>query len=241
MANTASRRKIAPTIAAFLVMAVTLRLGFWQLDRAQQRDAQEARLSAVRSATPLLLGNERVDGRVFEFHPARVHGEWVRGKRVFLDNQVYQGQAGFEILMPFHVSGTDVNVLVNRGWIRGTGDRGRLPDVLTPDGVQLLTGLIRERTPRVGSVGIAARNGNIWTEVTPEAFAEWAGLPVQPLVLYQTSAAQDGLIRDWPHPGSGADRNRGYALQWFALATMTLAFWAYYFFRRSAEHNDKDT
>jgi len=241
MANTASRRQIVPTIAAFLVMAVTLRLGFWQLDRAQQRDVQEARLSAVRSATPLLLGTERVDGRVSKFHPAQVHGEWVRGKLVFLDNQVYQGQAGFEILMPLHVSGTEVNVLVNRGWIRGTGDRGRLPDVLTPDGVQLVTGLIRELTPRVGSVGIAARNGNIWSEVTPAAFAEWAGLPVQPLVLYQTSAAQDGLIRDWPHPGSGADRNRGYALQWFALATMALAFWAYYFFRRSTEHNDKDT
>lgn len=241
MANTASRRWIVPTIAAFLAMAVTLRLGFWQLDRAQQRDAQEAKLSTVRDATPLLLGVERVDGKAFEFHPAQVHGEWVQGKLLFLDNQVYQGQVGFEILMPLHVSGTEVNVLVNRGWIRGTGDRSRLPDVLTPEGVQSITGLIRERTPRVGSVGIAARNGNIWSEVTPAAFAEWAGLPVQPLVLYQTSEMQDGLIRDWSHPGSGADRNRGYALQWFALATMTLAFWAYYFFRRRAEHNDKDT
>lgn len=241
MANLASRRRTIPTLAAFLVMAITLRLGFWQLDRAQQRDAQEAKLSVVRSATPLLLGSERIDGKVFEFRPARVHGEWVRDKPVFLDNQVYQGQVGFEILMPLHVSGTDVNVLVNRGWIRGTGDRDRLPDVLTPDGVQSITGLIRERTPRVGSVGIAARNGNIWSEVTPAAFADWAGLPVQPLVLYQISAAQDGLIRDWPHPGSGADRNRGYALQWFALAMMTLAFWAYYFFRRSNAYHDKDT
>lgn len=222
-------------------MAVTLRLGFWQLDRAQQRDAQEAKLSAVRSVAPLLLGAERMDSKALEFHPAQVRGEWVRGKLVFLDNQVYQGQAGFEILMPLHVSGTNVNVLVNRGWIRGTGDRGRLPDVVTPDGVQSVIGLIRERTPRVGSVGMAARNGSIWSEVTPTAFAEWAGLSVQPLVLYQTSEMQDGLIRDWPHPGSRADRNRGYALQWFALAMMTLAFWGYYFFRRSAEHNDKDT
>jgi surfeit locus 1 family protein len=240
MANTALRRRIAPTLAAFLVMAVTLRLGFWQLDRAQQRDAQEAKLNAVRSAAPLLLGSERIDGKIFEFHPAQVHGEWVRDKLVFLDNQVYQGQAGFEILMPLHVTGTSVNVLVNRGWIRGTGDRSRLPNIVTPDGVQSITGVIRERTPRVGSVGIAARNGNVWSEVTPVAFAEVMGMSVQPLVLYQTGGMQDGLIRDWPHPGSGADRNRGYALQWFAFAVMTLFFWGYYFFFRSTEDNDKD-
>jgi len=241
MANSVSRRRIVPTLAAILVIAVTLRMGFWQLDRARQRDALETQLSAVRNAVPLQLGTEMFDGKVLEFHPAQVRGEWVKDKLVFLDNQVYQGQAGFEILMPLHVPGTDTNVLVNRGWIRGTSDRSRLPDVVTPAGMQSVTGLIRERTPRVGSVGAGARTGNIWSEVTPAGFAEWAGLSLQPLVLYQTSETQDGLIRDWPHPGNGADRNRGYALQWFAMAVVTAAFWGYYFFRRSNGRNDKDT
>jgi len=119
-------------------------------------------------------------------------------------------------------------------------DRSQLPKIITPEGIQTIEGIIHERTPRVGSVGQDAKNGVIWSQVDPSAYSAWAKLHVQPVVLYQTSATQDGLVRDWPRPGSGADRNRGYALQWFSLAVMTLIFWGHYFIRRnrqSKSHN----
>lgn len=224
-------KKILPTLAAMVVIAVTTRLGFWQLDRAHQRDALEAKMLAARSAPPVLLGTDLVDAMPLEVHPAQAEGEWVPDKIVLLDNQVYQTQAGFQVLMPLRLAGSGMHVLVNRGWIRGTGDRHQLPRVITAGGMQTISGLIRQRTPRVGSVGKMARNGIVWSEVTPEEFAIWSGLRMQPLVLYQTSMAQDGLVRDWPHPASGAERNRGYALQWFAFAAMTVIFWGYYFVR----------
>lgn len=197
-------------------------------------------MNAVRTQLPLVLGETRVDGKAYEFHPAQVQGEWVPEQTLFLDNQIYQGQAGFDVLMPIRLAGTNINVLVNRGWVAGSGDRSRLPGVVTPQGMQRITGFIRERTPRVGSVGIEARNGIVWSEVTPAAFAAWAGFSVQPLVLYQTSVAEDGLIRDWPSPGSGADRNRGYAVQWFAMALVTAALWGYYGIR-GKKKDDKVT
>jgi surfeit locus 1 family protein len=224
-------RKILPTLAAVLVVAVTVRLGFWQLDRARQRDAIEAKMQLAQSAPPVILGNDLLSAPSMEVRPAQVRGVWVANQMVLLDNQIYQGQAGFEVLMPLRLPGSAMHVLVNRGWVRGTGDRGQLPHINTPDGVQTIGGLVRLRTPRVGSVGQDARNGIIWSEVTPEGFSAWSGLRLQPLVLYQTSPAHDGLVRDWPHPGSGADRNRGYAIQWFAFAVMTIVFWGYYFVR----------
>lgn len=225
-------KKIIPTLAALLVILVTARLGFWQLDRAHQRDALEEKMLAVRSSPPIILGPALIEAKSLDAYPAMVQGEWVKEKTLFLDNQIYQGQAGFQVLMPLRITGSDWYVLVNRGWIHGTNDRNQLPQIITPPGIQTISGIIHERTPRVGSVGKFARNGAIWSEVEPSQFSEWSGLLIQPLVLYQTSTAQDGLVRDWPHPGSGADRNRGYALQWFSLAVTTLIFWGYYFLRR---------
>jgi len=226
-------KKIIPTIAALLVVFVTVRLGFWQLDRAHQRDALEVRMLAVQNESPIVIGGSVIDTKRFSDHPAKVQGEWIKEKTLFLDNQVYQGQAGFQVLMPLRIMGSDLSVLVNRGWIRGTNDRSQLPKIITPKGIQVVEGIIHERTPRVGSVGKIAQNGVIWSQVEPYAYSVWADLRIQPLILYQTSTAQDGLVRDWPHPGRGADRNRGYALQWFSLAAMTLVFWGYHFFRRS--------
>lgn len=228
-------KKITPTIAALLVVLVTARLGFWQLDRAHQRDALEDRMLAVQNAPPIVIGASVIDAKHFAAYPAKVQGEWIKEKMLLLDNQVYQGQAGFQVLMPLRIMGSDLSVLVNRGWIHGTNDRGQLPKIITPEGIQAVEGVIHERTPRVGSVGKIAQNGVIWSQVEPSAYSVWADLRIQPLVLYQTGTAQDGLVRDWPHPGSGADRNRGYALQWFSLAAMTLVFWGYYFFRRSTQ------
>lgn len=226
-------KKSIPTVASLLVILVTSRLGFWQLDRAHQRDALEERMLTVKNASPITLGATLLDAKRLDAYPAKVQGEWIKEKTLFLDNQIYQGQAGFQVLMPLRIMGSNLSVLVNRGWTHGMNDRNNLPQIITAEGVQTVEGIIHERTPRVGSVGQNAKNGVIWSQVEPSEYSAWANLRIQPLVLYQTSTAQDGLVRDWPHPGNGADRNRGYALQWFSLAGMTLIFWGYYFIRRN--------
>jgi cytochrome oxidase assembly protein ShyY1 len=234
---TSARRgfgKFIPTLAAIVVTGVTLRLGIWQLDRAKERDLAEEKLQVAQLAPPVDLPD--LSGALstveaLEYHPVKVQGRWLSDKVVFLDNRIYQDQFGYEVLMPLQMTDGKRTVLVDRGWVKSTGDRHRLPSLETSGSVQNIIGIARQRTPRVGSVGKGAREGSIWSEVTPEQFSAWSGVRVQPLILYQTSAAADGLIRDWPHPGSGAERNRGYAVQWFAMAAMTLVFWGYHTFR----------
>ena len=45
-----------------------------------------------------------------------------------------------------------------------------------------------------------------------------AGLPVVDGVVRHSSDTGAGLARDWVEPGSGADKHRAYAFQWFAMA-----------------------
>ena len=43
--------------------------------------------------------------------------------------------------------------------------------------------------------------------------------------IQQTSALDDGLVRDWPAPDLGIHKHYGYAFQWFALAATLLVFY----------------
>ncbi len=59
------------------------------------------------------------------------------------------------------------------------------------------------------------------------AFASETGLALQPFVIEQTSDARDGLVRDWPAPTMGVERNYGYMLQWWGMAAAALGFGLY--------------
>lgn len=52
--------------------------------------------------------------------------------------------------------------------------------------------------------------------------SEKSGLNLLPVVLMQTSSANDGLIRVWPEPSVDADKNMGYATQWFGFAAICM-------------------
>lgn len=225
-----------PTVAALLVVVLTVALGFWQLDRARQRDALDQRLQALRNEPPVELGHLPVLAAALELHPVAVRGSWQTERSILLDNQPHHGKPGYHVLTPLRIAGSDMHVLVNRGWIAVNGDRAHPPQPGVAPGEQQIVGFARQRPPHYMALGKGEatinREGAIWSDVTPAAFAAWSGLRLQPLVLYQTSDSGDGLLRDWPQPGSGADRNRGYAFQWFALSLMTALFWAYARFGR---------
>jgi surfeit locus 1 family protein len=64
--------------------------------------------------------------------------------------------------------------------------------------------------------------GRVWQNVTLERFSAWSGLSLEPYVVEQHSALDDGLVRDWPRPDAGAEKNEMYALQWYSLAALSL-------------------
>ena len=54
-------------------------------------------------------------------------------------------------------------------------------------------------------------------------YAQIIGMKFLPTVLMQTTGADsDGLKRIWPEPSVDADKNVGYAMQWFGFAGIVL-------------------
>jgi cytochrome oxidase assembly protein ShyY1 len=55
---------------------------------------------------------------------------------------------------------------------------------------------------------------------------------LQPIVVQQTSDADDGLARDWPRPDAGVDKHRIYALQWYSFAALAAVLYVFLSFKR---------
>lgn len=226
--------QIWPTLGAVALIAATVALGRWQLDRAHMREERAARYDSLAKLAPVLIGEQVVDGvdaAALDYRRVLARGEWLTEYGIFLDNQVHQGQAGYHVYMPLRLVGSGMSVLVNRGWVAAGRDRAHLPEIKTQGGSVEVYGNA-QLPAHFKELGTAYREGRVWQNVTPERFTAWSGLKLQPVIIRQTDDPGDSLVRVWPRPDSGADRNRAYALQWFALAGLTFMLWTYHFFKR---------
>lgn len=224
-----------PYVAAMAVVGIGISLGQWQTRRAAEKENIEARIQAREAMPPLILGADAIPLAELEYRRVRVRGEFIREWPVYLDNRPYQGRAGFYLLMPLKIAGTDKAVLVARGWIpRNVADRSKLPPIATPPGVLEIEGMIRQHAARLYQFGSAAplKPGAIVQNAEIADFAAASKLPLQPFLIEQTGTVQDGLARDWPRPSLGIDKHRGYAFQWYGLAATAFIFFVVTGFRR---------
>ena len=182
--------------------AAGIALGNWQTDRALQKRAAGASVEQV-----------------------ALRGEFDPKYTVYLDNKTYRGRPGHHIVQPLRLAGGR-HVLVNRGWAPAGATRDRLPEIRTPAGELALSGVRLQRFAQSyappGFDNLAKPEGKVWQNVTREQFSAWSGLALEPYVIEQHSAADDGLVRDWPPAEIGAEKNEAYALQWYALAALSV-------------------
>lgn len=227
-----------PFVAAVLVAAIGVSLGQWQTRRAAEKLAIEARQQARETEPLASLGAEIRLPEEVEFRRMKVRGEFISDWTVYLDNRPYKGTAGFYVMTPMRIAGSDMHILVARGWVkRNVADRAKLPPIPTPAGTVEIEGTARHAPGHVMQLGKteALRQGAIVQNVDASEFEKSAGLKMQPFVLEQAGDMQDGLVRDWPRPSAGVEKHQGYAFQWYALAVTALIFFVATGFRRGKE------
>ena len=238
-----------PFVVMLLLVALGVSLAQWQQRRGDEKVARAARLEAGNLAAPLALTAAPMlpaDAQAIEYRRVTVTGNFVPAWTVYLDNRPYKGQAGFHVLTPFQIDGSAMHVLVAQGWLpRNNAERTRIPDYTTPAGTVTISGIARLNAGHVMELGTApalaphaiVQNADI------AQLAQASGLSLQPFILEQTVAVVDRTatapassqlpVRDWPAPDLGADKHRGYAFQWYALALMAFLFVVFTGFRRA--------
>ncbi len=208
---------------------------FGKPDRAEQKQASPShRIEGARYNAPIQVGASLITRSMFSTRP-EASGRCARTRGVvYLDNRVYKGRAGYEIIMPLRIDGTDVHLLVNRGWVAGTGDRQRLPEFRTPEERVAVTGIAVIPGTMMYELSEAAIEGKVWQNLSIERYSARSGYSVQPVVVRQTNDLADGLIRDWTVSNRAINVHRSYAFQWNALAVLVLVVYLVMSFTRDA-------
>jgi cytochrome oxidase assembly protein ShyY1 len=222
----AVRSRWLPVVALLAVIALTASLGQWQRHRAAEKDALQAQRDAARAAAPVTPSGSMPDLAALDGRRVALAGRFEDPHTVFLDNRTRNGVAGFHVLTPMRLAEGDAWVMVLRGWVaRDAVDRTRVPTLPALGGAVRIEGFAQRALAQpmvLAKQPEPSAADRIWQHYDPDTFRRWSRLQVVDGVLRQISETPDGLARDWVEPGSGADKHRAYAFQWFAMAGAAL-------------------
>ena len=186
-------------IITMLGVALTARLGVWQLDRARQKlDLQQQ--IAGRADMPMLaqadLARQDDAAPAQHYRRIRLKGRWLAEHTVYLDNRQMNGRPGFFVLTPLllvdvnRLDGTPTGgdaVLVQRGWVpRDFVDRTRLAPLVTPVGEVTVAGRIAPPPSKLFALG-GADTGPIRQNLDLAVWARDIGVNLRPLSVQQTA------------------------------------------------------
>jgi surfeit locus 1 family protein len=218
------------TLVALLLVAVFVRLGVWQWQRGEQRQAAAARFE--RGADQLVeLGS--ANGRDLPLYQrVSARGELDGAHQFLLDNRSHDGHPGYEVLTPLTRPGA-ATLIIDRGWLPFTGSRSRLPDVSIPmSGPVEVTGRLAALPSPGLALGRAPPSAGAWPKVTsyPDMaqLAAALGAPTDALgarIVLLDPGRPFGYVRAWQAPGLPSLRHFSYAVQWWAFALLTVALW----------------
>ena len=224
-----------PKIWALAVVLVPILagLGVWQLDRAWQKQAQAERWESGSGAPGWPPETDAVG------QPVTIAGIYDPDIVWMLDNRTRNGRRGYEVLQLFRAKSG--SVVVNRGWLAGTGNRNELPEVPKPEAgsVTLKARVTDWPEPMVlGQVDPVNPDG--WPRRVAKLTAERASSAdrdLYPAMLRVADGDQPGaLVTGWDSGRMGAATHYGYAAQWFALALLLLTLTVATSFRK---HEDE--
>lgn len=212
--------KAALTIGAAL--AILLALGFWQLDRADQKRRRQQDIDARLSAKPVAIEDLiRSRPESIDFQRVYLHGAYLAEQSIFLDDKFFLGQPGYEVLTPFRLQSSSRLVIVSRGWTALGPDPKQLPKLDTPSGELHLIGVIHAAPERSFFVDQPIRD-EVWPlrlhHLNMRKIEELFPIPVFSHVVRLDEAMPGVLHRHWPVEDTHAGRSISYAIQWFVMA-----------------------
>lgn len=222
--NAITSRDLLPPLAAVVLVVLFSSLGFWQLDRAEEKRAVEAAFADTGERLAVTA-----DARYPLYQPLTATGRYLDERQFLIDNMILDGRLGYFVVTPFEYERGGPLLLVNRGWVARDSAEDVEAALQTGSDATAET-TVRGRVGQLPRVGIRA--GEVFADdpAWPRT-ANWPTLDdlaaalerdVLPFVLLEDPQPGSKLLRRWEPRQAGPMRHIGYALQWFALAAAVI-------------------
>lgn len=209
-------------VISLFFIALFLRLGFWQLERAEEKEQMLASQADLLKKNPVWLDTQV--NPPLQYQPIKAKGYYLP-ELFLLDNQHHNHQFGYDVLSPLVLSNGRV-VLVDRGWVSGDQGRQSVPKVSTPVGLTQIQGSIYypAQNQWVLGPGIEEKESRvrIIERIDTKLVEQILQKTVYPFIIRLDKQDAYGFVREWAIVSMPPQRHLGYALQWFVMALVIL-------------------
>lgn len=230
-----SRQWVIITLVALLLIPTMIWLGFWQMDRHDERAARNQLVTDALAADPVPVERLASPGhavtRAERYRTVTAEGHFDTDDEVVVRRRTNGDDAvGFHVLTPFVLDDGRV-LLVNRGWIPSDGpSQTAFPEVPAPPrGEITITGRLMpdETTEASGIKDLEGLPDRQIMLINSAQEAERLGARVLGGHVVQTApAAKGGTPEQLGNPGKeNAALNYAYAIQWWLFAAAVPVGW----------------
>ena len=218
-----------------LILAITcMKLGSWQLNKAQFKLSLQAQYSKYENdpATQLPTNFSNLDE--MRYKKVRVHGKYLPQYQILLDNQFDGERAGYYVLTPLQIEGSKDIVLINRGWIEASQNHAQIPKVNTPISPQVIEGTIWIPSQKFYTLEKKIDKNKtdktwnkVWQNMDMAYFSEIVPMKTLPIVIRMSPSAEGGFARNWVRPDDRVEKHLSYAYQWYGFAIASILIYLY--------------
>lgn len=227
------------TVFTLAFTPLLLWLGFWQLDREQEKVLLQQDFE-TRSQQPARSLESLDWSRANELAYLSVSalGVYDAEHTYLLDNRTFQGRAGYEVLSPFNTQG-GMTVLVNRGWIAQGVTREALPAVTRIEPQVAITATIYVPLEEPFLLNSTVEESQTaWPKVIQSIqitqIEQELNLALAPYTIRLQEQSPGLEQSNWQTVNMLPEKHRAYAVQWFTMTFALLALYTYFGFRHPA-------
>lgn len=233
--------KIVPTLATIFLLPCLIALGFWQLQRAEQKRELLAMYDMRLKEAAQPITEVATDLSNIDFLPIKVKGEFDNQRYILLDNRYYNHLLGYHVLTPLIIKETGKAILINRGWIPREELRERLPKIPPVQGSQVLKGYAKIPNKNVFTLSHEPDKDDRWPrriqQIKLTQLSQQLGLELYPFILLLAPGQAHGFARDWNPVVVNPVKHTGYAVQWFSLAGLLVIIYLSVNLRREGQED----
>jgi len=236
--------KLLSIIIFISCISLFLSLGFWQLDRAKEKDnivnlyknRQQAKIEKLTSISDNDISN-------LHYRNFVIKGSYIN--KVFLvDNKIKNKKPGFNVISPFKLLSTSEVILVDRGWIELRGERQDIVrnfNYLNTEGieknVQEINGYIypRVKSYTIGDIFIDDKWPRLIQAINFDEISKVLSSQnflINGVTFRLGQSNNFGFNREWKIVHMSSSKHLGYAFQWFSMAAALVILILIYFVRK---------
>jgi surfeit locus 1 family protein len=216
-----------------LGLSLLFGLSIWQY----QRGVEKQHVAAKRlESSPEVLSAVPDNLSDFIYRNSNLGGRWLDERSFLMENRIYQGRVGYEVLTPFRLAADEKILLVNRGWVSApeSNDVRTVAELTTIKGVLY----VPEKGVALGDAILAeAMNSSAWPKkalyIDLPVFSRALSVDIENTVFVLDENDPAAYKRIWKAAVMPAAKHFGYAVQWLGLALTLLIYGVIWIRRRT--------